>query len=195
MKFLIVISLFLINTLAFAEPCSWQKNWKVHEQLGQGKFGDVNLVTEKSSGKKFALKEQKEDDYFKKEVLVYKDLMKKKFPYVPKLHSAWSCEGKGYIVMEKKEQCFDTGRLSKAQISTFASNLKKALEAFNLAGWTQTDLALRNIVCDNNGVYLIDFGLVDPLSDDETREFYLDLQEAQFHGIIESLRKKLDPTL
>ena len=67
---------------------------------------------------------------------------------VPKMHAAWLCRGRMYIVLDRMFEC----KVSKKE-------LKDILNRFLRLGWLHVDVHPGNVMCNKKGnICLIDLG-------------------------------------
>lgn len=129
-----------------AHRCACKKKWLMDKKLGSGAYGKVYKAC-RSGNTEYAVKIQKYDKFAKAEVQAYLSLTGTKL--TPKLHAAWICKGKMYLVLDKVVEC------SKIPLTQVEKLLKK-LEQF---GWLHVDVHPGNVMCTNKGKHvLIDFG-------------------------------------
>ena len=100
---------------------------------------------------------KKQNDYsveFQTEVEAYQDLQNT--GAVPKIYAAWTCNDKGYIVMEKLEEFKPKNAIS---LMKKYREYKKLLEKIKEKGWLHVDSHKGNIMLNSkNKLVLIDFG-------------------------------------
>lgn len=129
------------------EKCQMNKVWKKNKRIGSGSVGSVYLTGEKSP---YVLKIQKDDQEFRREVMILKKLVGWK--HAPKIEAMWTCKGKGYIVMEKLEKI----KYSKSESLKKIQQVLKQLHSKNI---TFPDCHSDNVMMRKDGtVVLIDFG-------------------------------------
>jgi predicted Ser/Thr protein kinase len=132
-----------------AEDCAQNNVWKQKKILGQGKYGSVYEAC-RVGNCDYVLKTQKDDQDFRIEVKALEDLQRTKI--VPKLYAAWTCNGRGYLVIEKLNKC----RLSGEELY---EGVKSALTKIREAGWLHVDTHYGNIMCaKGKKVVIVDFG-------------------------------------
>lgn len=148
------------------DDCRFLDGWQVGGRygstiLGQGSTAPVYLGARMHKGKdgpayrventEYAIKvypilTEAKRERFENEVAILSALRSN--PYVPKVHGVWTCNGKGYIVMD---------RLSNICKLTPA-DVRRAVRSIHVAGYTHNDLHKENFMCDKNGnIKLIDF--------------------------------------
>lgn len=129
------------------ENCELNKVWKKNKRIGSGSVGSVYLTGDNSP---FVLKIQKDDQEFRREVMILKKLIGWK--HSPKIEAMWTCKNKGYIVMEKLEDL----KYSKSESLNKIQQVLKKLHSKNI---TFPDCHDGNIMMRKDGtVVLIDFG-------------------------------------
>ena len=131
-----------------AEDCAKNKIWKKGKKLGSGQYGSV-YVGCRVKNCDYAIKVADIDASFFVEVEALVQLQGVKG--IPKLHAAWTCKNKGYLVIDKLERC----RLS---LMERYNKLKKVLENAGKKGWLHVDTHSGNALCKGTDIYLIDWG-------------------------------------
>ena len=149
------------------ENCD-QKQWTQESYISKGKYGQVYVACDTLGSCDYVLKIQNQTNDFHTEVIAMHELQKT--GVVPKIYAAWTCKGKGYIIMEKLAICKMTSSEKYKQI-------KKNLEKIYNAGWLFIDIHPGNFLCRNNGkdLVLIDFGWAvkkGPLGDKQTYPYH-----------------------
>lgn len=117
--------------------------------IGSGANGSVYRacrINDKSEECQYVVKVQPHNYQAKQEVKAYTALAGKRI--APKLHAAWVCKGKLYLVLDMVDIC----TLSKKKVDT-------ALKRLYRLGWLHVDTHEGNVMCDARGnTVLIDFG-------------------------------------
>ena len=103
----------------------------------------------------------KKDYDFYNEVEALMDL--KDTNVVPKLHAAWTCNGDGFIIMEKLDSLLEKpgGGNYKGCTDNASTNfeaIKNILEICKKAGWLHIDVHIGNVMCKKGKPILIDWG-------------------------------------
>jgi len=140
------------NFQDIVENCD-QNIWEKTEYISEGKSGQVYVACV-SNDCNYVMKIQKADAVFHNEVIALAELQKT--GVVPKIYAAWTCKGKGYIIMEKLKSCsFETW-------SNSYTHLKHMLNILYNSGWLFVDIHKGNFLCKTKGnkdeIILIDFG-------------------------------------
>lgn len=128
--------------------CQCHKKWGKKIRMGSGANGSTYLACRLNNSKdcEYVVKVQPNNQQAKAELDAYLDLEKDRL--TPKLHAAWICGGKMYIVLDKVFDCKFSKKAVKAKLDTL----------YNL-GWLHVDVHEGNIMCDKKkNVLLIDFG-------------------------------------
>ena len=124
-------------------------DWVKKQLIGKGKGGSVYVAcrTDKESHCNYVMKIQKYGKDFLQEVTALKDLQG--WIHAPVFYGAWSCNGKGYFIMERLEKC-------KPEWGT----IKLILDELHDRDWVHVDTHKGNIMCrPNTGEFvLIDYG-------------------------------------
>ena len=83
------------------DRCDLLAEWPQKDQVGEGGYGLVSISCYKGSPDDcdYVVKVQQDDMFFRNEVNILQYLQGETF--VPKMYAAWTCRGKGYIVLEK----------------------------------------------------------------------------------------------
>lgn len=118
-------------------------------RLGSGVNGAVYLACreKRSEDCDYVVKVQPHNQQAKAELEAYLSLEKERL--TPKLHAAWLCNGKMYLVLDRVFECSDLTR----------SQVKHKLDKLHRLGWLHVDVHKGNVMCDKKGrVVLIDFG-------------------------------------
>jgi len=144
------------------ESCNRETEWKSYASIGSGRVGDTytackvndcNYVIKRQPVARVEANLRETSDYvevdsFKSEVNALIALQEWK--HAPKIYAAWTCNGYGYIVMEKLYTCDLTNR--------YADVVNMVDELF-MRGWVHTDAHQTNILCRGDGeLVLIDYG-------------------------------------
>jgi hypothetical protein len=142
-----IIPLCLPNKFEpLSEKCACNKQWLKKSKLGKGAYGAVYKACHYKDCN-YAVKIQKNDRYAKAEYEAYTMLKGKGI--TPKLHAAWLCKNKMYLVIDRLYKCKNLG-IPKVR------NLLKKMEKH---GWLHVDTHDENVMCtDSNRTVLIDFG-------------------------------------
>ncbi|KAJ8313775.1 hypothetical protein KUTeg_008336 [Tegillarca granosa] len=155
------------------------KDFEVKDVIGRGHFGEVQVVTEKSSGTVYAMKIlSKHETLAQQEISFYeeeRDIMAKATsPWITRLHYAFQDQQNLYLVMEfhaggdllsllsRNDDIFeeDMARFYLAEMSL-------AIDALHCMGYVHRDIKPENILLDWHGhVKLADFGSSAKLSPD-----------------------------
>ena len=131
------------------EECECQKRWTKLAQMGSGANGSAYLACKVPNSKdcEYVIKEQQDNDTARREFDAYMRL--KRHPSVPKLHAAWLCNGKMYLVIDKLKQC------PKKRVK---DKLEGVLDRLRRSGWLHVDVHEGNIMCNKQGLKMIDLG-------------------------------------
>ena len=131
------------------EECEQLDDWETNELLGQGEYGSVYVAC-RARNCNYVLKIQEDNAEFRTEVKALHELQKTKV--VPKLYAAWTCQGKGFLVIQKLQKC-DLPSVKKYE------EMKQVLATVKEAGWLHVDTHKGNYMCGHrNKVLLFDFG-------------------------------------
>lgn len=128
--------------------CQCHKRWGKKIRIGSGANGSIYLACKLNNSKdcEYVVKVQQYNQQAKAEVDAYLHLQGKKL--TPKLHAAWLCGGKLYLVIDKVFRC----RFSKRDV-------KAKLDKLYKLGWLYVDVHDGNVMCDKkDNVVMIDFG-------------------------------------
>ena len=130
------------------KDCQCHKKWGKRIRMGSGMNGSTYLACKLNNSKdcEYVVKVQRYNQQAKAELDAYLSLKGKKL--TPKLHAAWLCAGKMYLVLDKVFHC----RFSKNKVKALLDKLYKL-------GWLQVDVHPGNVMCNQDGQeVLIDFG-------------------------------------
>ena len=133
--------------------CECISRWKRLTNIGSGAYGTAYHACTIGNSKdcEYVVKVQPYNATAKRELDAYMRL-KKKTDIVPKLHAAWLCGKKLYLVIDQMFEC----RVNK---QAFARQVRDVLQRFLALGWCHVDVHSGNIMCNKNGdVCLIDLG-------------------------------------
>ena len=128
--------------------CQCHKKWGKKIPMGSGANGSTYLACKLNISKdcEYVIKVQPNNQQAKAELDAYLHLKGKKL--IPKLHAAWVCAGKLYLVLDKVTHC----RFSKNDVKAILDKLYKL-------GWLHVDVHEGNVMCDDkDNVVMIDFG-------------------------------------
>ena len=136
-----------LNISKIMEKCKLNKVWEKKKRVGSGAVGTVYLT---GSDVPHVLKIQKDNPEFRREVMILKKL--NGWKHAPRVEAIWTCNDKGYIVMEKLEEL----NYSKPQALKLLQNVLKKLHTKNV---TFPDCHSGNVMMRKDGtLVLIDFG-------------------------------------
>ena len=137
------------------ENCVELNKWITKQKCGEGAYGAVYIACPANDVKncEYVLKIQVADHSFMTEVKALQSLAKVSKPQiVPKLYSAWTCEGNGYMVIEKLTKCNKITKYSFQELGALLTAAKRR-------GWLHVDIHKGNIMCNSQGrMLLIDWG-------------------------------------
>ena len=140
--------------LNLPENCELKKVWKRKNELGRGKYGVAYIACKAKDDCDYVLKVQNLNNDFYTEVQCLNELKNTK-GIVPKLYAAWTCDNRGYFVIEKLHKCpsykFNGDKKSYEEITNLLKRLKSK-------GWLHVDTHVDNVMCKNDKFVLIDFG-------------------------------------
>ena len=128
--------------------CECHRRWKKLTRLGSGANGSAYHACSiaNSDDCEYVVKIQPNNALAKRELDAYMRL--KRSTVVPKLHAAWLCRRKMYLVLERMYPC-----------SVDMAALDRLLARFERAGWLHVDVHTGNVMCDRRGnLRLIDLG-------------------------------------
>jgi hypothetical protein len=143
------------------ESCN-QKEWKGYDTIGSGRVGSTytacsinncNYVIKRQPIERVEANLRETSNYvefssFKNEVNALIDLQD--WVHAPKIYAAWTCNGDGYIVMEKLYMCDLTNRYA---------DVVNVIEDLFKRGRVHSDAHQANIMCRESGeLVLIDYG-------------------------------------
>ena len=133
------------------------RRWKKGKLLGRGSYGGAYFACVNRGARvpckdsKFVMKVQKSDNDFRNEVKALKKL--KGWKYAPQIYASWTCNGKGYIIMDRvKTKC--------PKISTKAGykEMKAIAKGLRKRGLIYVDYHRGNFGCKGKRLVLIDYG-------------------------------------
>ena len=122
------------------EECECQKRWRKMTRIGSGAYGSAYHACTVSNSKdcEYVVKVQSNNATAKRELDAYMRLSGKSV--VPKMHAAWLCRGRMYIVLDRMFEC----KVSKKE-------LKDVLNRFLRLGWLHVDVHPGNVMCNQKG--------------------------------------------
>lgn len=128
-----------------------ETEWKKGEYINKGANGQVYVAC-RNGDCNYVMKIQEFNTSFYTEVQALVELQKT--GVVPIIYAAWTCRDKGYIIMEKLDQCT---KLSGKQIY---DGILQNLTKIHNNGWLVVDVNTGNYLCRNGGkqLVIIDFG-------------------------------------
>jgi len=140
-----------------AENCTKIKGYKLRTKLGEGEFGAAYRVFKAdASGNQYVLKSQEDGYDYRQEIKALKAL--RNTGVVAELMSAWTCNGKGYMVIEFLKEL--PKKMSSDQKRYWYDELTKALDILRENNWLHVDTHIGNVMQDEQGnLKLIDFGM------------------------------------
>lgn len=152
--------------------CGKENDYERIDLLGEGAFGEVFLVKQKSTGLTFALKtidksflqRQQKSHYVFQEKLLLKALGSR---HTPRLLATFQSERRLNFLLEhipggSLAQLLRRRTLTLGEIRYLAANIVLLLEHLRAHGVTHRDLKPENLLIDANGrLKLIDFGTAD----------------------------------
>ena len=131
------------------------KVWEKKDELGRGQNGVTYIACKDKDDCNYVLKIQDLNEEFYTEVICLESFKNTK-NIVPKIYAAWTCDNRGYFVIEKLDKCdptkFDIN--NKENYKEITNLLKK----FKEKGWLHVDIHPGNVMCKNGKFILIDFG-------------------------------------
>lgn len=147
-----------INFVRISENCGESANWERIGFISEGTFGDTYHVCRDTNDCKYTLKVQdiggeKERVEYMNEVTMLSKLQG--WRGVPVLYGAWTCEDKGYYVMEL---LFDLETCGIPEDKVWA-NATHLLDELHGMGYIHGDTHKGNIMCRGDGnLVFVDFG-------------------------------------
>ena len=145
------------------ENCDWTSMWKSSkDKLGKRTVGSRSTYTatcmvDRQDQCEYVMKVQPIDPYFRNEVeaLVYL----KDTGVVAEIKEAWTCDGMGFIVMERLMEC-NVNVKNTDEVQLYSKKILDALRVIGENGWIHNDIHAGNIMCKKDmSLALIDFGL------------------------------------
>lgn len=135
------------NISKIMEKCKLNKVWQKKKRIGSGAVGAVYLT---GNDTQYVLKIQKDDAEFRREAMILKKLIGWK--HAPRVEAIWTCDNKGYIVLENLEDL----NYPKAHSLKLLQDVLKKLHSKNI---TFPDCHEGNVMMRKDGtLVLIDFG-------------------------------------
>jgi serine/threonine protein kinase len=169
------------NKPVIEEDCERLNKYELKEVLGEGAFGSVNLLCYKNNCN-YVLKVQKNNDIFLDEVQAHYELQHTNC--VPKIFDAWSCNDKGYFVIELLS--------SKINLENkeFLKQLNKCVKTLHNNNWTHNDLKEDNLLFNNKtgNLVLSDLGMATKKTDNLDKTY--DKLEGIFDDDVTWLKSK-----
>ena len=158
-----------------AESCDRNNEWRSYSTIGTGRVGSTYAAC-KVNNCNYVIKRQpiawKEADLRKASSYVEYDSFKsevtalialQKWKHAPKIYAAWTCNGYGYIVMEKLYNC---------DLSNRYHDVVTMIDELFQIGWVHTDAHQTNILCRDDGeLVLIDYGRARSFTDENEDGF------------------------
>jgi len=160
---------------------SCDSSWVKKRKIGGGVIGSTYVVC-KAGSCNYVLKIQRlSDGDFRNEVFMLTLLQDK--PYIPRIYDAWTCKGKGYLVLEKLSPRTSLSREEKYK------QLKKIIKDLHSMKIILNDLKPDNVMYKNGRVMLIDFGKILKYknSKEKYNHFYygkIDMDEAKYADLL-----------
>ena len=142
------------NFVNLPDDCEINKVWKQKDELGRGQYGVAYLACKSEDDCNYVLKVQKLDDDFYTEVRCLEDFKNTK-GIVPKLYAAWTCDNRGYFVIEKLDKCPADKTVNSEKNY---EEVSKLLHRMKEKGWLHVDTHPGNVMCKNGKMIMIDFG-------------------------------------
>jgi RIO-like serine/threonine protein kinase len=130
------------------KECECQKRWRRMTRIGSGAYGSAYHACSVSNSKdcEYVVKVQSNNATAKRELIAYMRLSGSSV--VPKMHAAWLCRGRMYIVLDRMFEC-----------KVSLKDLKHVLNRFLRLGWLHVDVHPGNVMCNKKGnICLIDLG-------------------------------------
>lgn len=144
------------NFLEIVDDCEINKVWKTKNELGRGKHGIAYVACKAVDDCNYVLKVQKLNHDFYTEVSCLEEFKNTK-GIVPKIYAAWSCDNRGYFVIQKLYTCPEA-KFTREKKETY-KEVDILLKRFREKGWLHVDIHPGNVMCNNKGkLVLIDFG-------------------------------------
>jgi len=147
-----------INFKYIAESCQESENWEIIGKAGKGAVGSVYHVCRDTNDCKYTMKVQdisseKNDMEFRNEVTILEKLQG--WRGAPVLYAAWTCEDKGYYIMEILDE-LDECSIPKDKIWANATHL---LDELHELGYIHGDTHSGNVMCRKDGTLVfVDYG-------------------------------------
>ena len=145
----------IISPESIRDDCKYIKQWKKGIETGSGEVGKTRIVKHKNHDYSYVLKSQKRGgdftSQFRAEIRALLELQGTDL--VPKIYDVWTCNTRGYIIMEQLYNCdhIDPQKLYK--------KVGKKLELLRQRGWLHVDTHEGNVMCTGSGEpVIIDFG-------------------------------------
>jgi hypothetical protein len=145
----------IISPESIREDCKYIKQWEKGIETGSGEVGKTRIVNHKDHDYSYVLKSQKKGgeftSQFRAEIRALLELQGTDL--VPKIYDVWTCNTRGYIIMEQLYNCdhIDPQILYK--------KVEKKLELLRQRGWLHVDTHDGNVMCTGKGEpVIIDFG-------------------------------------
>ena len=145
--------------MPIVDDCSVHDMWKKGDIIGVGQYGSTYIACKVSHPKKcdYVLKIQNDSIEFRNEVDALVAL--KHTGVVVKIYAAWTCNGEGFIIMEKVMKCKKPFFYRVRQHEQNYNNIVAALNVIDDEGWIHIDMHKGNVMCRKDGsIVLIDFG-------------------------------------
>ena len=143
--------------MPIVDNCRSNDLWKRGKILGAGKYGSTYTACKVSHPKQcdYVLKIQKDSIEFRNEVDALVAL--KHTGVVIKIYAAWTCNGEGFIILEKAMQCNKPSTAENKR--KHYNDIVSALNIIDDEGWLHIDMHSGNVMCRKDGsIVLIDFG-------------------------------------
>jgi hypothetical protein len=142
------------NFVNLPDDCEINKVWKQKDELGRGQFGVAYIACKSDDDCDYVLKVQELNDDFYTEVRCLEDFKNTK-GIVPKLYAAWTCDNRGYFVIEKLDKC-PADKLVNSEKNY--EEVSKLLKRMKEKGWLHVDTHPGNVMCKDGKMIMIDFG-------------------------------------
>ena len=149
-----------------ADDCAQGDQWARGTGLGAGVHGAIYRAC-RAGRCDYALKVQPDAYAFRQEAHALSALQG--IRGIPKLYAAWSCDHKGYLVMDELPTC--GGPPTPEWRARMYARLQETLREARKRGWLHVDIHSGNVLCRGEQPMLIDWGLAvqrGPMGDDET---------------------------